>query len=122
MVALNPTLTKRQLISAYRTTRGVAQAQFKAWLRRYNPFGRLMSDPTLRVSAQVVSVNFLGKGNAYIKMDATESSNQMGGQVKVLRYAITVTYVIVPPTTVAGIYKNPEGIYETNFSITRTVM
>lgn len=122
LVALNPMLTKRHLVADYKMARGEALPQFKAWLRRYNPLGRLMSDPTLRVAAQVVSVNFLGKGNAYIKMDATESSSQTGGRIKDLRYAITVTYVIVPPTVVADIYKNPEGIYITNFSITRTVM
>lgn len=122
LVALNPELTKRHLVTDYKMARGEALPQFKAWLRRYNPLRRLMSDPTLRVSAQVVSVNFLGKGNAYIKMDATESSSQVGGRIKDLRYAITVTYVIVPPTVVADIYKNPEGIYITNFSITRTVM
>jgi type IV secretory pathway TrbF-like protein len=122
LVAINPVLTKRHLVTDYKMARGEAWQQFKVWLRRYNPLGRLMSDPTLRVAAQVESVNFLGKGNAYIKMDATESSSQAGGRIKDLRYAITVTYVIVPPTTVARIYKNPEGIYITNFSITRTVM
>lgn len=122
MVALNPVLTKRHLVADYSTLRGEALPQFRAWLRRYNPLGQIMSDPTLRVAAQVESVNFLGKGNAYIKMDVTESSSQTGGRIKQLRYAITVTYVIVPPTTVAGIYKNPLGLYETNFSITRTVM
>ena len=122
LVALNPILTKRHLVADYKTLRGEAIPQFKAWIRHYNPIGRLMSDPTLRVAAQVESVNFLGKGNAYIKMDVTESSSQTGGRIKNLRYAITVTYVIVPPTTVADIYKNPLGLYETNFSITRTVM
>ncbi len=121
LVAINPVLTKRHLVTDYDTARGEAVAQFKAWLRRYNPLGQIMSDPTLRVSAQVESVNFLGKDNAYIKMDVTQSSNRTG-RIKDLRYAITVTYVIVPPTTVAGIYKNPLGLYETNFSITRTVM
>ena len=121
LVAINPVLTKRNLVADYHTTRGEAVQQFDHWVRHYNPLGRLMKDPSLRVTAQVESVNFLGKGNAYIKMDATRSSNQTG-RITDLRYAITVTYVIVPPTTVAAIYKNPLGLYETNFSITRTVM
>lgn len=121
LVAINPVLTKQNLVADYGTSRGEAVHQFDHWVRQYNPLGKLVADPSLRVTAQVESVNFLSKGNAYIKMDVTESS-QATGAITNLRYAITVTYIIVPPTTVADIYKNPLGLYETEFSITQTVV
>lgn len=121
LVTINPVLTKKDLVADYHTCRGEAVPQFDHWVRTNNPIGQLIKDPTLRVSAQVLSVNFLNKHNAFIKMRATESSAQTG-TITDIDYSITVTYLISPPTTVAGIYKNPLGLYETQFSITQTVL
>ncbi len=113
MLSVEPVLTRRWLEEAYQMTRSTAADETLRFANQYGAIKRLTDDPNLRVTVHVQSVNFLAHGQAYVRALTTDSDSGATQE-----WALTLTYVLIPPKRVSDAEKNPLGLYFVNVSIT----
>lgn len=117
LLRVQPVLTQRGLEENYSMCRGQAVGEMLAFIKQYQPLAKLQNDPSLRITVAVESINFLSMskngGNVYIKAVTRKAAT---GEQK--SWALTITYALKPPKTVADAYRNPLGIYVSDLSIT----
>jgi type IV secretion system protein VirB5 len=92
--------------------RGDAVEQWSALLKREAPIQKLVDDPEYRQQARVISLAFLPKETALIRLELTD--NRRGNR----RVQITLSYAIIPPQSEDDVLRNPLGLWITNFGVT----
>jgi type IV secretory pathway component VirB8 len=95
-----------------RLLRGDATAQWQAFIRREQPLQKLVENPLYRRQARLISLAFLSRDTALIRLDVTDNQNVSR------RVQVTVSYVIIPPKAEDDVMRNPLGLWIVNFSVT----
>lgn len=119
LYTLDSALTQKHLLPAAAVMlRGKARDQYRTWLDEERPIERLQDSPPPYRSAEVISINFLTADDrvALIRIRAKERN---GSLLKESQYSITAHYVIAPPVSEEEAYKNPIGLYVTEFNVSK---
>lgn len=95
-----------------RLLRGDATEQWQAFIRREAPVQKLVDDPNYRRQARLLSLAFLSRDTALIRLEVTDNRRVSR------RVQITVSYVIIPPKSEEDVMRNPLGLWIINFSVT----
>lgn len=115
LLELDPYVTERNLADAYQLTRGKAIEEFTDFINKTQPIKRVKTNTSLTRSVNVRSVSFVDAGSAMVRVSTEE--RQLGQEVVIKNYVITVHYTMSPPQTESEIIKNPIGIFITHFAI-----
>ncbi|EQD75514.1 VblB8 protein [mine drainage metagenome] len=116
LLGIEGTLTQSDLIRAYRGTVGNATAQFKRFIRLQNPLSRENLHPNETRSVRLRSITWV-KPDILIVRVATRTEDAERSVNRRKHLIVTLTYRIVPPHSLTGIYRNPIGFYISNFEI-----
>ncbi len=116
LLGIEGALTQTDLIRAYRSTVGNATAQFKRFIRIRNPLGRENLHPNETRSVRLRSIAWV-KPDILIVRVVTRTEDVERSVNRRKRLIVTLTYRIVPPHSLTGIYRNPIGFYISDFEI-----
>ena len=116
LLGLEGALTQLNMIRAYRQTVGNATAQFKHFIRVWNPLGRVNAHPDESRSVRLRSIAWVSPDILVVRV-ATHTEDVSRSVNRRRRLILTLTYRIVPPHSLTGIYSNPIGFYLSNFVI-----
>lgn len=114
-LALDARRTDGNIRIAYDFLRGNAIQEYADFMRDTKPLVRLREDPSLSRVIEIKTVQFIAKGVCQVRVSSVER-NQMG-DTKASRYAVTMHYDIVPPTTDQEMLKNAAGVYISHFEV-----
>lgn len=118
VMTLNPVLTVSYLSRAYGFTMGTGTQELKNYISQKQPIVKLQTTPGLVSTVRVDSTNFLSGNNAFLRVTEAVQTN---GQTVYKHYDVTISYVLIPPTTLQQAYKNPIGFHVTEFTITKSL-
>lgn len=114
-LSLDARRTEGDVRIAYNFLRGNAIQEFADFMRDTKPLVRLREDSSLSRVIEIKTVQFIAKGVCQVRVSSVER-NQMGDS-KPSRYAVTMHYDIVPPTTDQEMLSNAAGVYISHFEV-----
>lgn len=100
-----------RLPQSYGLMRGAARDQWQALIEREKPLDRLAEDPLYRRQARIVSVALLSKETALIRVELTDTKRSTR------MVQITLSFAMIPPSTDEEVFRNPIGLWITNFGV-----
>ncbi len=93
--------------------------QLRELRRKDNPLVLLRDNPSYSRAYEFRTINFIKNDVALLRF---KTITRKGDDVKVVYYAMTITFTLIKPNTMAKVMKNPAGMYVTNFNITEEVL
>lgn len=101
-----------RLPASYGLLKGQAIADWNRYVGETGkPLEMLAKNVNYRVRAELISIAFLNKSTAMIRVKLT----QQNGQER--RVQLTVNYALLPPESDADVYRNPIGLWITTFGM-----
>lgn len=106
----------QRLPRSYGRLRGDALRDWTAYLSgTHKPLERLVQNPDYREIASVISISFLNKDSALIRVKlTTRNGNER-------RVVINLRFAIIPPSNDDEVYRNPAGLWITNFGVSNEI-
>lgn len=92
--------------------------QLRDLRRKDNPLVLLRDNPSFNRAYEFRTINFIKNDVALLRF---RTITRKGDDVKIVYYAMTITFTLIKPNTMAKVMKNPTGLYITNFNITEEV-
>lgn len=100
-----------RLPQSYTLMRGAARDQWQAFVEREKPLDLLIEDPQYRRQARIVSVALLSKETALIRAELSDTKRA------IRMVQITLSFAMIPPSTDEEVFRNPIGLWITNFGV-----
>ncbi|MBP0633129.1 VirB8/TrbF family protein [Cupriavidus sp. AcVe19-1a] len=113
---INASTIDGNLNLAGKMTVGNATDQLTALVKRLNPYSRLHDNPQMRQTFNRLTANWITEDTLIIRFNLTELLAP-GSSPKVTTWAMTITFVRIPPTTIDQVTINPGGIYVKSFNV-----
>ncbi|UIF89223.1 type IV secretion system protein [Cupriavidus sp. UYPR2.512] len=113
---INASTIDGNLSLAGKMTVGNATDQLTALVKRLNPYSRLHDNPQMRQTFNRLTANWITDDTLIIRFNLTELLAP-GSSPKVTTWAMTITFVRIPPTTIEQVKINPGGIYVKSFNV-----
>lgn len=113
---INASTIDHNLALAGKMTVGEATDQLNALLHKVNPYSKLHDNPQLRQTFNRLTANWLTDDTLIIRFTLTDI-DAPGSTPKTTTWAMTLTFVRIPPTTLDQVKINPGGIYVKNFNV-----
>jgi hypothetical protein len=98
---------------------GNARNQFGDWVKTDAPFQAITLNPKLVREVRVTNVALLDDSTGVVEFTTSTTQSPTDRPV-VQKYALTIRYQIVPPTSEDALGSNPFGIFYPLFSIQKT--
>ena len=115
LMELDSNTTAKSLAEVFDATRSKATDEFTDFLSKTRPLVRVRTEVGLTRTVEIKSYSPINDQSVIVRFATEERST---GQKTVRRnYIITIHYAIDPPTSEAGIMKNPIGLFVTHFAI-----
>lgn len=116
LLTIDGPMTRPQLQKAYGIVRGNAVSQFIRYLKAHQPVTQAAQSPNLSQTVKISNLTFVPPNIALVHLGTvTVDTNRRINHSN--SWLLTITYGIVPPQTRRALYKNPLGIYVTNFTL-----
>lgn len=112
MAVIDPYVTRENLRKSTVPLKGKAVQEHADWLREQNQFKRLLDNPQLVRTYKLNSIDVSKPNIAFVFFTTTERGV---GDTKIVRWRLTVHYVLAPPTTEEELLKNPVGLGISHF-------
>jgi type IV secretory pathway TrbF-like protein len=113
---INASTIDNNLALAGKMTVGDATDQLNALLHKVNPYSKLHDNPQMRQTFNRLTANWLTDDTLIIRFTLTEL-DAPGATPKITTWAMTITFVRIPPTTIEQVKINPGGIYVKSFNV-----
>jgi type IV secretory pathway TrbF-like protein len=113
---INASTIDNNLALAGKMTVGNATDELNALLHKENPYSKLHDNPQLRQTFNRLTANWITDDTLIIRFTLTELAAP-GSTPKVTTWAMTITFVRIPPTTIEQVKINPGGIYAKSFNV-----
>lgn len=108
--------TQKQLQTAYGIVRGNAVSEFISYAKANQPVSQAAKNPNLSQTVTINNLTFVQPNLALVHLVVHKVDSNRNIDAK-RRLLLTITYGIKPPQSRSELYKNPLGIYVTNFII-----
>jgi len=111
-----PKIVEADQRRAFARARRAAVDQFREYIAKTDPYGRMRSDRTLLRTVQRNTVTYREAGFALVRVTTTErGSGLQTPQTK--RWLVTLSYEFTPPSSTDELGDNPLGLYITQFEV-----
>jgi type IV secretory pathway TrbF-like protein len=97
-------------------TVGNATDQLTALVQKLNPYAKLHNNPQMRQTFNRLTANWITDDTLIIRFTLTELLAP-GSRPNITTWAMTITYVRIPPTKIEQVKINPGGIYVKSFNV-----
>lgn len=102
-----------RLPSSYALLKGQGIKDWQRYITEdAKPLDKLSESPTFRIRAELISITFLSDTTAMIRVKLTRENGTER------RVQVNVTYAILPPESDEDVYRNPIGLWITEFGVT----
>ena len=120
LLTLDRFFSEKYLLDAYSLTRDQASEQFSDYVARFQPLVELKKDPSLNQQVTIRSVSFVQDGVALVRVRLDKrATNQSTSSKDML---LTINFALVEPETDEDIYRNPIGLFITQFALSEDIM
>lgn len=114
LLSVDNTSREIRLPQSYALLKGQALDDWKRYINEVaKPLDVLALDANYHQRAELISITFLSKETAMIRVKLT---NNKGAPER--RVQVNVTYALIPPTSDDDVYRNPIGLWITSFGVT----
>lgn len=119
LFTINPALTMKYITHDYLQTTHDGTQEIKQWEHVHQPIARMEAHPGFYATASILSTSFMGNGNLFIRVQ--QNLHHHSGNNTVRLWNCTLSYTLIPPTTVSQAYQDPIGFYVDEFVCTRSL-
>lgn len=113
---INASTLEGNLNLAGKMTVGNGTDQLTALVQKLNPYSKLHTNPQMRQTFNRLTANWITDDTLIIRFTLTELLAP-GSTPTVTTWAMTITYVRIPPTKIEQVKINPAGIYVKSFNV-----
>lgn len=113
LLTVDESTERLRLPASYKLLRGSALQDWQRYVRvQAKPIDALTADPSYRVKADLISINFIVPGKtAMLRVQLTDNK---GNQKRVV---VNLDFALITPSTDEDVYRNPIGLWITSFGV-----
>lgn len=119
LFTINPALTMKYITHDYLYAFGEGKKQVQDWETLHQPIAKMEAHPGLYATASILSTSFMGNRNLFVRVQQIIHHPHGGTHQRI--WNCSLSYALIPPTTVAQAYQNPLGFYIHEFVCTRSL-